>query len=105
MPAPLTDQERALRAVPEKQLDTDVAKLCRALGWKRYHTYRSMRSPAGFPDLTLVRGTRLIFAELKTYLGTVTPEQQEWLDKLKGTFAEVYVWRPGYMQQIADTLR
>lgn len=106
-----------LIAMTEKALDKQVKELCVALGWERYHTYRSMHSPAGYPDLTLVRRgprpiidgvgqpSRLIFAELKTHLGTVSPEQQKWLDLLGATCAEVYVWRPGMLQEIADILR
>lgn len=117
MPARLTEPERALRRVTENQLDAQVKELCIALGWERYHTYRSMHSPAGYPDLTLVRrgprsiidaesaASRLIFVELKTYLGAIKPEQQRWLDLLGDTCAEVYVWRPGMLQEIADILR
>lgn len=48
----------------------------------------------GFPDLVLVRGTRLIFAELKSAKGTVKPEQTQWLLRLGGAGAECYIWRP-----------
>ena len=103
----------------EQDLDNAIRKLCQLYGWMRYHTYRSTRSPAGFPDLTLVRGARLIFAELKSDSGTLTKGkwttlasgqrkwtdgQYEWLQALSMTSAETYVWRPSQLQEIADLL-
>ena len=50
------------------------------------------------PDLCLVRGRRLIFAELKTEKGRLTPAQEAWLEAFKALRStapiEVYVWRP-----------
>lgn len=83
-------------AVPlsEKQLQQAVIDLARLLGFAVYHTHDSRRSVSGYPDLTLAKGRRLIFAELKTAKGRVKPLQQEWLDRLQRTGAEAYVWRP-----------
>jgi hypothetical protein len=97
----------------------DTAKLG---GWRRYHTYLSRRSPAGFPDLVLVRGPRLIFAELKTDVKTsrLTEDQEGWLEALReveqalkiagvGTWrcaarVEVYVWRPSDFDDVSEIL-
>jgi hypothetical protein len=48
----------------------------------------------GFPDLVLVRGRRLIFAELKSDAGKTTPAQDKWLDALAGAGATCCIWRP-----------
>lgn len=48
----------------------------------------------GYPDLTLVRGPSVIFAELKSATGSVRPEQRAWLTALQSTGNEVVVWRP-----------
>ena len=88
----------------EQDLDNAIRELCQLYGWMRYHTYRSTRSPAGFPDLTLVRGARLIFAELKSDVGKLKPAQVHWLAALEQTGAEVYTWRPSQLQAIADLL-
>ena len=48
---------------------------------------------AGFPDLVLVRKGRLLFVELKSEIGKVSPQQRKWLDDLDKA-AETYVWRP-----------
>ena len=75
-----------------QQTVVDYAHLC---GWKTYHTYDSRRSDAGFPDLTMVRGTRLIFVELKSHKGKTNTAQDEWLDALDHVpHVSVYLWRP-----------
>lgn len=59
---------------------------------------------AGYPDLTCVRGCRLLFAELKSAKGKVTPEQTEWLLKLGGAGAECYIWKPENWKDIERIL-
>ena len=78
----------------EKQLQAAVVAMARHLGWRVYHTFDSRRSDAGFPDLVLVRGSRLVFAELKTAKGPVSDYQARWLEALGATAAEVFLWRP-----------
>ena len=81
----------------EKEFTQQVLDLAAANRWKlRYHTWRSDHSAAGFPDLVLVRLSRIIFAELKTnFVLKVNSAQQEWLDGLQLTGkVEVYLWRP-----------
>jgi hypothetical protein len=92
----------ALRVVTltEKDFQATVLEYAQLMGWKAYHTWNSMRSAPGFPDLVLVRGSRLIFAELKNVTGKLTPAQEEWLKALSQTVAEVYVWRPGDWEAI-----
>lgn len=61
-----------------------------------YHTHDSRRSAPGFPDLVLVsqkRG-RVLFRELKTDKGRVSPAQRVWIDGLTAAGADAGVWRP-----------
>ena len=90
---------------PESVLQTQVLALARLYGWRWYHTHDSRHSPPGFPDLVLVRGARVIFAELKTQRGRLTLDQRAWLEDLRATCAEVYVWRPADLPVIAAILR
>lgn len=53
----------------EKRFQAQIVTLARTLGWAEHHTYDSRRSPAGFPDLVLLRPPRLILAEVKTDAG------------------------------------
>ncbi len=91
--------------ITERQFQSQVEVLAKLYGWKYYHPWNSMHSVRGYPDLTMVRGDRLIFAELKTEKGTVTNKQEEWLDALDTAGAETYVWRPSDWPQIEETLR
>ena len=84
----------AARAFSEDQLQSQITEAATVLGWLWYHTHNSRRSPAGFPDLVLVRGDRVIFAELKVWNKKPTEKQERWLGALDATAAEVYVWRP-----------
>jgi VRR-NUC domain len=91
----------ALRRLPagvptdEKSWQAEVVDIATTCGWqRRYHTFDSRRSTPGFPDLTLVRPPRLIFAEIKTERGRVTRDQWGWLADLVACGAECYVWRP-----------
>ena len=83
-----------------------IVEMATLFGWRHYHTWSSVHSPAGFPDLVLVRPPRLIFAELKSQVGRVTPAQKAWLDDLYATpSTEVYLWRPSDLDDIERVLR
>lgn len=83
----------------EDELQRAVIELARGLGWLVYHTHDSRRSQAGFPDLVLVRGDRVLYRELKSTAGRIRPEQQVWLDALAAAGADVGVWRPVDLEQ------
>ncbi len=86
------------------QLFNSKKGLAPMLGWRLcYHTLRSKGSQSGFPDRVLVRD-RVIFAELKREKGVVTDAQREWLDGLAAVGAEVYLWRPSDLDEIAEIL-
>lgn len=91
-------------AVSEKQFERQVKDAAKLFGWLYYHTHRSQFSPAGFPDCVMVRGDRLIFAELKSAKGKVSEEQYQWLDALAAT-AETFVWRPDDIEEIIECLK
>jgi hypothetical protein len=80
----------------EKELQNNVRAAALLFGWRFYHTWMSIRSAKGFPDCVLVRGERLLFAELKAVRGKVSAEQQAWLDDLDAVGAEAYLWRPAH---------
>ena len=91
----------------EADLREQIRTLAKLYGWEMYFTYNSRHSPSGFPDLVLVhpQRKRLIFAELKSEQGRVTPAQQEWLTALTmcGQMAEV--WRPSDINWITWLLQ
>lgn len=83
-------------------------------GWMAHHirparTAKGWRTPVsghpGFPDLVLVRGERLLFAELKTGKAKQTPEQNAWAAAIAETGHFVDIWRPREWPAIEEALR
>lgn len=85
-----------------------VVDAARLNGWLVYHTHDSRRSAEGFPDLVMLRLSRMVVAELKTPTGKVTPAQAVWLEAFRDVYdgpIEVFVWRPADWPAIEKTLR
>lgn len=121
-----------LDAMTEKAFQRQVTELAQLLGWHWVHVSHSPQvnrgivtrytTPThgtlgkGWPDLMLIRerDQRLIFAELKSEAGKVSPEQERVLDVLRaldGRLAavaspliEVFVWRPHDIEEIERIL-
>lgn len=105
----------------EASFQRSVMELAQIGGWKLAHHHDSRRqirpgvhvgdkSAAGFPDLVLCRGDRVIFAELKTQKGRLSAAQIEWLDALRVVESNaagrvtVRVWRPADWPEIERLL-
>lgn len=91
----------------EKDLQRQVLNVAKQFGWRTYHTWGSIHSTKGFPDLTCVRGDRLVFIELKAEKGKLSEAQAEWLTDLSCTDAEPYEIRPSdwYAGKVEEILR
>lgn len=98
----------------EKDFQQQIIELARIYGW-RVHAERPgmmqsgnwvtpIQGDRGWPDLALVKGKHILFAELKSGEGRVTQEQQEWLDALKRVTPDVYVWRPADWETIQEII-
>lgn len=106
----LTDEERVLRAVPEKDFMKTIIVAARWLGYLVYHDLDSRSNVPGWPDLFLV-GTgehagRMIVLECKTETGRATAEQLVWL----GAFmeipgADVLTVRPRDIDRVLELLQ
>jgi len=86
-------------AMTEKDLQAKVRRVATVNGWRAFCWWSSQHSPAGWPDLVLVREVNesqahMIFVELKSEKGKVGPEQEEAHRLLRLTGHGVYVWRP-----------
>jgi hypothetical protein len=88
-----------------QEFQAQVLQLARLCGWRVYHTHDSRRRAVGFPDLVLVKGPYLIFAELKCDKGRLTEAQEEWIAALRAAGAPAYCWRPGDWSDIERILR
>ena len=93
-----------------------VIALAKLHGWRTAH-FRPARTKdggwrtavsgdgAGFPDLILVRGTRIIAAELKVGKGKLTQAQSDWLSDLgRVPGMTTCVWRPADWCEIVEWL-
>ena len=58
----------------------------------------------GFPDLVLLKGNRVIVAEIKSEKGKLSDAQRDWLSAWEMTEADVYVWRPQDWDEIEKRL-
>ncbi len=84
--------------------DHTVIPYARLRGWGVYWTHYSKHSPAGFPDLVLVRGRVLLMRELKTDRGRLTVAQAHWLMALQAAGVDADVWRPSDWRAIQAEL-
>lgn len=92
------------KPITEKQFMGQVVQLAKLFGWLVYHTHDSRRSIAGFPDLILLRGGRMLVIELKVGKNRATAEQVAWLREFSKTGAFVAVWTPEHWGEIQGTL-
>lgn len=93
----LTGRAALLATLTEAEWQRQVSEWATRAGWRIYHTADSRRSHAGFPDLVLVKpGFPVVFAELKTVTGRISPMQRVWIDELGQTSGQAVVclWRP-----------
>lgn len=95
---------RSRIAVPESAWQSFVVDFARTTRWLVYHTWNSKHSAKGFPDLTLVR-ERVVFVEVKSERGRLTPDQIMWRDRLLAADAEWYLWRPSDREEVIRVLR
>ena len=89
----------------EKHFQGSIVSAARQLGWRAYHTYDSRRSAPGFPDLVLVRGRRIVYAELKSERGVMSAAQYQWLRDLVCAGQDVFLWRPSDWDAILAELQ
>lgn len=68
--------------------------MAHTLGWATYHTHRSTKSEPGWPDLVLAKDDVVLFRELKTEQGALTPHQERWIGNLRAAGLDAGVWRP-----------
>ena len=101
--------------VTEAQFQRQVLQLAKLTGWRTAHFRASLNQRGewqtavagdgkGYPDLTLIRD-RVLFIELKTDRGVLSPEQREWRDALLAAGADWRLWRPRDWELIEATLK
>lgn len=101
----------------ESQFQSQVQELATLYGWEYMHIRPGLnqrgawRTPisgtlgAGWPDLILVRGQQMIFAELKSEKGKLTAPQVKVLNALEATGHPVFCWRPSDWDDVVRILK
>lgn len=77
----------------EAELQEAVRKLCAQMGLYHYHPVHSIGSAKGWPDSVII-GHRVLFRELKSASGSLTPEQKLVGYRLRAAGQSWDVWRP-----------
>lgn len=95
----------SLPPITEKEFMRQVKDLAQIYHWRCYHPFLSKWSEHGYPDITLIRPPRCLFAELKREDGELTASQKEWAELLKACpGVEYYLWRPSDFDEIVKVL-
>lgn len=96
----------------EQGFQNDLIRAADLYGWLAFHVYDSrLTAGPGFPDTVLVPkrpradDPTIIFAELKTTTGKLSPVQRGWMDALMAASRiEYQVWRPHQWDAIQERL-
>ena len=99
----------------EQTFQRMVVEVARINGWKVAHFPASLSvrgrhmtatayDAAGYPDLTLVSSSGVMWRELKTDKGIIGPKQIEWLRILHESGCDAGVWRPKDWARIVQEL-
>lgn len=84
----------------EARFTSAVIELAERLRWRVFHlpdgahNKRLNPTAVGFPDLVLVRGPVVLFAELKVPPNKLTQQQEEWRQALCDANMDVVIWTP-----------
>ncbi len=94
-------RDKGLPVQSEKDFLSQLKDLAKIYHWRLYHPFLSKWSERGYPDITLVRPPRIIFAELKREKGVLSPSQEEWAELLRACpGVEYYQWKPSNWDDI-----
>jgi hypothetical protein len=87
-------------------LEAHLRKLLADLDLWGFHPHTSQRSAKGWPDWVIIGSRKVIFRELKSETGALTPEQKQVGEMLQRAGQSWRVWRPSDLMsgQIAKEL-
>ena len=87
------------QVMTERELSATIIHAARECGWLVARTWLSKFSPAGEPDLRMLKDGKAAVWELKGEHGKVSPAQQQFLDEwAKVSGVDVRVVRPADLE-------
>jgi Holliday junction resolvase-like predicted endonuclease len=94
------------RAESEADLQAKIVAFAEMHGWHVWHDNDSRRNREGLPDLLLLRGATLLFIEVKTEKGAVSPAQRAFISRLKQVkYVDADIVRPHNFDELVDVLK
>jgi VRR-NUC domain len=107
----LTQRERLLRTITEKEWTTTVIEVAKLNRWLVHHSRTAIMQSGrwatplagntGLPDLIMLKPPHQIVAELKTETGVLTDEQIRWLKAFAAVpGVRAFVWRPSDLDTV-----
>jgi len=83
-------------AMTEKLFQGRVEQALKVAGFAVYHTWSSLHSTKGFPDLIAIHPKRkkIMVVEVKSETGKLRPEQNDWLEWFSLCGIDARVLRP-----------
>ena len=95
--------------ISEAQFQETLVEYAELWGWLVWHDNDSRRNDAGFPDLVMVKGGKIIFAELKRQKRyKISTKQLEWIEalsKASGPNVMAAIWFPSDRDYAEAVLR
>lgn len=99
----------------EKQFARQIEYLLELGGWRWCHYEPAVRQSGawatplrgdrGLPDYIAVRGSRVVYAEIKGDRGRLSDDQKAWIAALLTAGQEVYIWHPIDLTIAQEVLR
>ena len=109
---------KALRHISEADFQEMIIDLAHLCGYKVAHFRKARKKDGswitpvaadgkGWPDLILCndKTNSFIVVEVKVDTGKLTPEQAEWIKRLRACGVVAYVWFPSIWDDIVKKLR
>ena len=84
-------------AMSEAELEEQIRDACKKLGVIRIHIYHARGTTPGVPDDILIGPCGVMWRELKTMTGKVSPAQRAMGEALKAAGQDFAVWRPVHL--------
>lgn len=88
----------------EAQFQEAIVKAAKLNHWRVYFTWNSRHSPAGFPDLLMMRDGMMRVYELKTEKGPIRPQQREWVAAFTECGVPARIVRPSDLDDVLREL-